>query len=110
MYLAKLKSDGVVLLHTSNRYLDLNSVLAAIQKELPPGTAGMVIEDLKASRKRSPAQTGSIVVVFAKSEEVLKPYRALKGASELKDTGLRAWTDDYSDIFGAFVSRMQGRG
>ena len=30
MYLAKLKPDGVVLLHISNRYLDLDSVLGAI--------------------------------------------------------------------------------
>jgi hypothetical protein len=110
LFLSKLKPEGVVVLHTSNRYLDLNSVLAAIQKELPPGTAGMVMEDLQAGRKAHPAQTGSIVVVFAKSEEALKPYRGLKGASELKDTGLRAWTDDYSDILGAFISRMQGRG
>jgi hypothetical protein len=110
LFLSKLKPEGVVVLHTSNRYLDLNSVLAAIQKELPPGTAGMVMEDLQAGRKAHPAQTGSIVVVFAKSEEALKPYRGLKGASELKDTGLRAWTDDYSDILGAFLSRYNGRG
>ena len=35
MYLDKLKPDGVVLLHTSNRYLDLDSVLGATIKELP---------------------------------------------------------------------------
>ena len=110
LFLSKLKPEGVVVLHTSNRYLDLNSVLAAIQKELPPGSTGMVMEDLKAGRMAHPAQTGSIVVVFAKSEEALKPYRELKGVSELKDTGLRAWTDDYSDILGAFISRWQGKG
>ena len=40
LFLDKLKPEGVVLLHTSNRYLDLNSVLGAILKELPEGTAG----------------------------------------------------------------------
>jgi hypothetical protein len=69
-----------------------------------------VMEDLKAAGQKHPAQTSSVVVVFAKSEEALKPYLALKGVSELKDTGLRAWTDDYSDILGSFISRMQGRG
>ena len=34
----------------------------------------------------------------------------LNGVTELQDTGLRAWTDDYSDILGAFISRWQGRG
>jgi hypothetical protein len=109
LFLRKLTPEGVVLLHTSNRHLDLNSVLAAIQKEIP-GSAGLVMEDLQAGRDAHPAQTGSIVVVFAKSDEALKPYLGLKGVQELKDTGLRAWTDDYSDILGAFVSRWQGRG
>jgi spermidine synthase len=110
LFLSKLKPEGVVVLHTSNRYLDLNSVLAAIQKELPAGSVGMVMEDLQAGRQSHPAQTGSVVVVFAKSEEALKPYQTLKGVSELKDTGLRAWTDDYSDILSAFISRWQGKG
>jgi hypothetical protein len=50
------------------------------------------------------------VVVFAKSEEALKPYRSLTGVSELKDIGLLPWTDDFSDIVGAFLSRLQGNG
>jgi hypothetical protein len=49
------------------------------------------------------------VVVFAKSEAALQPYRALEGVSELEDYGLGAWTDDYSDILGAFMSRLRGR-
>jgi spermidine synthase len=110
LFLSKLKPEGVVLLHTSNRYLDLNSVLAAILKELPQGTAGIVMEDLQANRRSHPAQTGSVVVVFAKSDAALQPYRTLNGVIELDDHGLRAWTDDYSDILGAFWSRLQGRG
>jgi spermidine synthase len=110
LFLSKLTAEGVVLLHTSNRYLDLNSVLAAILKELPQGTAGIVMQDLQANRGSHPAQTGSVVVVFAKSDAALQPYRTLNGVMELDDNGLRAWTDDYSDILGAFWSRLQGRG
>ena len=108
MYLDKLKPDGVVLLHTSNRYLDLDSVLSAIQKELPPGTAGIVMSDTNADR--SYAQSTSTVVVFAKSEEALEPYRSIEGIAELDDGGLRAWSDDYSDILGPFLNRLRGRG
>jgi hypothetical protein len=109
LFLKKLKPDGVVLLHTSNRYLDLNSVLAAIQKELPPGTAGIAMQD-SGGEGHGYGQSGSSVVVFAKSAEALQPYRSLQGVSELEDNGLLPWTDDYSDIVGAFISRMQGRG
>jgi SAM-dependent methyltransferase len=107
LFLDKLKPDGVVLLHTSNRYLDLNSVLGAILKELPEGTAGIAMQD---AGGEGYGQSGSSVVVFAKSEAALQPYRSMEGVLDLEDGGLRAWTDDYSDILGAFMSRFQGRG
>jgi hypothetical protein len=124
LFLRKLKPDGVVLLHTSNRYLDLNSVLGAILKMLPPGTAGVAMHD-SGERDESYGTSGSSAVVFAKSEAALEPYRSLPGyvsrstpaecdsprcITDLDDNGLRAWTDDYSDILGAFVSRYRGRG
>jgi hypothetical protein len=90
-----------VLLHTSNRYLDLNSVLGAILKQLPEGTAAIAVTDQKASGGYG--QSISSNVVFARSEKALEPYRSsLEGVSELDDHGLRAWTDDYSDIWGAW--------
>jgi hypothetical protein len=112
LFLDKLKPEGVVLLHTSNRYLDLNSVLAAIQKELPEGTAGIAMQDAGGDGY---GESGSTVVIFAKSEAALQPYRSMEGVLELDDGSgngapLRAWTDDYSDILGAFWSRLQGRG
>ena len=109
MYLAKLKPDGVVVLHTSNRYLDLDSVLSAIHhQELPPGTAGIVVSDSNADGSYS--QSTSTVVIFAKSAEALAPYRSMDGVQELDDGGMRGWTDDYSDILGAFMNRLRGRG
>lgn len=108
MYLAKLKPNGVVLLHTSNRYLDLDSVLGATLKELPPGTAGIVVSDNNADG--SYAQSTSTVVIFTKSEAALAPYRTLEGVSELDDGGLQPWTDDYSDILGPFMNRVRPRG
>jgi hypothetical protein len=108
LFLSKLKPDGVVLLHTSNRYLDLNSVLAAIQKELPEGTAGIVVTDRAASGGY--AQSISSNVIFAKSEAALQPFRSLAGVSDLEDGGLSAWTDDFSNIWGPFVNGWRGRG
>jgi hypothetical protein len=107
MYLNKLKSDGVVLLHTSNRYLDLESVLSATLRELPSGTAGIIVSDNEADG--SYAQSTSNVVIFTKSEEALQPYRALSGVIELDDGGLRPWTDNYSDLLGPFMNRVRGR-
>ncbi len=107
LFLNKLKPDGVLLLHTSNRYLNLNSVLGAILKQLPEGTAGMGMSD---EGTKSNGASGSTVAIFARSEAALAPYRAFDNTAELDDKGLRAWTDDYSDILGAFLSRWRGQG
>jgi hypothetical protein len=50
------------------------------------------------------------VVIFAKSEEALAPYRGFGDVQEMDDRGLRPWTDDYSDLLGPFLSRLGGRG
>jgi hypothetical protein len=112
LFLRKLKPDGVVLLHTSNRHLDLEGVLASTLKILPEGTAGLVMQDRRADRRKYPGETGSSVVIFTKSAVALEPYRSLDGVNELleRNPPLRAWTDDYSDILGAFLSRKFGRG
>ncbi|HEX5999919.1 MAG TPA: fused MFS/spermidine synthase [Hyphomicrobiaceae bacterium] len=108
LFLSKLKPDGVVLLHTSNRYLDLNSVLGAILKEMPQGTAAIQVTDHNASGGYG--QSISSNVIFAKSAAALQPYRTMEGVSEMDDGGLRAWTDDYSDIFGPFMNGWRRRG
>jgi hypothetical protein len=108
LFLSKLKPDGVVLLHTSNRYLDLNSVLGAIKEMLPPGTAGIAVHDDEPGREGRSyfGKSQSSNVIFAKSEKALEPYRAaMKGVSDLSSNGVRAWTDDYSDIWGAWRRR-----
>lgn len=107
LYLDKVKPDGVVLLHISNRYLDLDSVLAATIK-IMPGAHGFIVSDDNADG--SYGQSTSTVALFAKSEAALAPFRELEGVSEFEDRRLRAWTDDYSDILGPFLSKMRKRG
>jgi len=107
IYLDKVKPDGIVLLHISNRYLDLDSVLGATVKVLP-GVHGLLVSDDTADG--SYAQSTSTVAVFAKTAEALDPLRTLDGAAELVDGKLRAWTDDYSDILGPFLSKMRAHG
>src|SRR4030095_13146721 len=104
LYLDKVKPDGIVLLHISNRYLDLDSVLGATVKLLP-GVHGFIISDDEADG--SYAQSTSTVAVFAKSNEALEPLRTLKEISDFDDNDLRAWTDDYSDILGPFLSKRR---
>lgn len=106
LYLDKVKPDGVVLLHISNRYLDLESVLSATVHAVP-GAQGFIISDDGADGTY--AQNTSTVAVFGKSDAALEPLRSMEEASEFEDTSLRPWTDDYSDILGPFLSKMRNR-
>ena len=91
-------------MHISNRNLDLDSVLGATVKLLP-GVDGFIISDDDADG--SYAQSTSTVAVFAKNQQALAPLRELKGSREFDAHGLRAWSDDYSDILGPFISKLR---
>ena len=103
LFLSKTTPNGVVVLHVSNRYLDLDGIAAATL-QLVPGAKGLIISDDAADG--SYAETSSTVVVFARSEEVLAPFRQLETVLELDPRGLRPWTDDFSDIIGPFRSKL----
>jgi hypothetical protein len=106
LYVAKLKPDGVVLLHISNRYLDLEAVLGATITEVP-GAHGLIVSDDSADGTY--AQSSSTVGIFAKSEKALEPYRGMKEVRELARGALKPWTDDYSDVLGPFMSQYKKR-
>lgn len=106
LYMAKVRPDGVALLHISNRYLDLDAVLAATRLQIP-GLAGVLISDDLADG--SYAQSTSTVAVFARTEEVLAQFREVTGARDFSPPRMRAWTDDYSDIIAPFMSMARRR-
>jgi hypothetical protein len=107
LYLDKIKPNGIVLLHISNRYLDLDAVLGATIKVLP-GAHGFIVSDDSADG--SYAQSTSTVALFAKTEAALDPFRDFEDVSDFDASNLRPWTDDYSDILGPFLSKMKKRG
>jgi hypothetical protein len=107
LYLDKIKPSGIVLLHISNRYLDLDAVLGATIKVLP-GAHGFIVTDDSADG--SYAQSTSTVALFAKTAAALDPFRDLDEVSDFEASALRPWTDDYSDILGPFLSKMKKRG
>ena len=92
-----------MLLHISNRYLDLDSVLGATIKvragRVWPASSPTT-RPTAAMRSRPRRWRCS-----PRASEALEPFRALEGVSELDDGGLKPWTDDYSDILGPFLSK-----
>jgi len=104
LYAKKLKDDGVLVLHISNRYLDLDSVLGATLR-LVPQLKGLIVSDDKADG--SYAENISTIAIFAKDNRTLDDFRALYGATGFFPGGLSPWTDDASDILGPFLSQWR---
>jgi hypothetical protein len=104
LYAGKLKDDGILVLHISNRYLDLDSVLGATMP-LVPQLKGLIVSDEKADGTY--AQNSSTIAVFAKDERALDPFRVIEGSGAFNLSLLSPWTDDASDILGAFLSQWR---
>jgi hypothetical protein len=104
LYAGKLKDDGILVLHISNRYLDLDSVLGATMP-LVPQLKGLIVSDEKADGTY--AENSSTIAVFAKDERALDPFRVLEGSGAFNPSLLSPWTDDASDILGAFLSQWR---
>ncbi len=100
LYLRQLRPNGMVLFHLSNRFLDVEPVVAGLARELH--LEGRLRRDLRLTGARQRrGETGSIWAVVARPGQ-LPP--ALTGASSWQDLSairrLAPWRDDYSSIFG----------
>ncbi|HEX4180827.1 MAG TPA: fused MFS/spermidine synthase [Caulobacteraceae bacterium] len=104
-YLAHIKPDGVVIMHLSNRNLELMSPVAGIAEAAggfaleqhyrpPPGALALV-------------DTAEDAVIVGRSPAALAGFRADPRWSPARSNGVRVWTDDYTNLFGALVRRLR---
>jgi hypothetical protein len=99
MYLRHLKPHGLLAFHISNRYLDFEPILSAACREL--GLLGQSQEDGATDEERLLGKTQSKWVVVARTAPDFKQLPKDWG-NDLEPTRKRAWTDDYSNVLGAF--------
>ncbi len=93
IYLDKLKPDGVIVINISNKFVDLNPVLAAIAARKGPTAMGRYDENSTAIAH------SSRWVAMARSPGTLAPLLARPGWAPLKQEGAAVWTDDRSGLF-----------
>ncbi len=101
-YLRTVADDGLIALHISNRYLDLEPVLAAIAEEL--NLAAYVNRDTSITPEetdRTGRQVSRWVVLARDDEDVQELRRGVRGSNwqplRLVDDRV-LWTDDYSNF------------
>ena len=106
MYFSKSKPDGVVVFNISNRYIDLEPMLAAHARDA--GLVALTNLDLNVpAEEKARGRSQSHWVLFARTEGPLSVVQGRPGwrTPETKTT-VRAWTDDYSNLLN--VLRVRG--
>lgn len=95
LYTRHLKPDGVLIINISNRYLDLEPVVARAAAEI--GWHALVVED---EGDEQPYYTASTFVVVSRSAGFFKHrfFAGYSGSIAMNRPEFRSWTDDYSNI------------
>jgi hypothetical protein len=105
VYLEHLQQGGLLMINMSNRYLDLEPVVAELARD-----AGLesLFEDDRSMDKTDElnGKTMSQWIVMARREQDLPPLRTRGGvwAPPVERVNLPVWTDDYSNLFQVFRS------
>lgn len=104
-YLAKLKPDGVLILHLSNRNLELRSPAMAVAG----AAGGFSLMQRHSAAKGSPVlwESAEDAMIVTKDLKALAPYAADKRWEATDPTLVRPWTDDYMNLVGALYAQMK---
>ena len=94
LYLKKLKPDGMILFHVSNRYMDVEALVSAVI--LDAGIQGLVRYD---DDEEPTGKTSSDYVVAARHSEDFGALQDDMNWSPIEEPdGIQPWTDDYSNM------------
>jgi hypothetical protein len=88
-YLNHLAGDGVIVMHISNRYMELADTVAAV------GAAEGLGAFIKIDDSRRQEDVGDL--------------RVRPGWHQIAKAHVQPWTDDYSNILGAIISKQSER-
>ena len=104
IYLAKLSPNGMVVLHVSNRHLELASVVAGIAAE--NGLITLVSDGVDIDEAANPYKFSGTVVAVARNEDDFGPLTQSQDW-ELREPppNQRVWTDDFSNIVGSLIRK-----
>jgi hypothetical protein len=106
-YLAKLRPDGVIILHLSNRNLDLRAPAMAVA-EAAGGAA--LLQRYKSAPDSPPMwESTEDVLIVGHSKAALAPFTADRHWQPSDPTLVRPWTDDYTNLPGALYRRLTER-
>lgn len=105
-YLSRLKPDGVIVLHLSNRHLDLNGPAQSVAKAAG-GHAFLQMRRLVGNAGFWEADEDALII--GRSPEAMARYAADDRWLPADPSLARPWTDDYTNIPGALWRKLRMR-
>jgi hypothetical protein len=105
IYLKKLSAHGMVVMHVSNRHLELASVVAGIAAA--NGLMTLVSEGADIDEAANPYKFSATVAAVARSEEDFGPLaHSADWTLASPDPNQWVWSDDYCNIVGAVIRKL----
>lgn len=108
-YLTKLKPDGVLILHLSNRNLDLLGPAAAVAKAAGGYAAVQQYRPLDTPEARGAWESPEDAIIVTRTREALNPFRNDARWEPTNPYKARPWTDDYTNLAGSLVANLRNR-
>jgi hypothetical protein len=104
-YLRVIKPGGVVIMHLSNRHLELVAPATAVAA----AAGGASLTQTYNPPEGTPTfkEASAIVLIVARNQADLERFRSDKRWSVPDSDGARAWTDDYANVLGALIGRFR---
>jgi len=106
-YLSHLKHDGVLILHLSNRNLELRAPAMAVAKAA--GGYALLQRHPKDYQSPNMWESSEDALIIGRSAAALAPFEADDRWEKSDPTQTRPWTDDYTNLVGALIGRVKER-
>jgi SAM-dependent methyltransferase len=104
-YLAHLKPDGVLILHLSNRNLDLVGPAQAVAV----AAGGQALVQHHEPAPGAVWESREVALVAGRDAQAIAPFAADARWRPADPTRARPWTDDYTNLAGALWRRLRER-
>ena len=106
IYKTKLAPHGVVTMHITNHHLELRSVVAGIAAANDLKTWAWSNRDDRYDYENYIA-ISDVVIAAERPDDIGTLAYAKTWVPTAPDPSVRTWTDDYSNIAGAFLRKLQ---
>jgi spermidine synthase len=107
LYLDKVGPGGVVIMHLSNRNLDLKAPVAAAAKAA--GGYALIQDYRPAKGAHDLVQSGEDVIIIGHDQAALEVFRNDFRWQTPDAHGVQPWTDDYTNLVSAMIRRLKER-